>query len=98
MAIHGLDRLAIHLAACSGGWGCKAWRGREGRTTCRVPVGSRFPVLVPPTPPPTGGGGGGTATWAPLLLGLVGSKQHEGALRDGKGAEWDWGKGMQRVG
>ena len=39
-AIHGVDRSAIQLAVCGRVRRYKVWRGREGRTTCSVPVGS----------------------------------------------------------
>ena len=54
-AVHGVDRSAIQPAVWVGGRRYKAWRGREGRTTCRVILGSRFPVLVSPTPLPARG-------------------------------------------
>ena len=55
MAVHRVDRSATDTAVSRGGQGYRVLGGREGRTTCQVPVGSRFPMLVLP-PPPSGRG------------------------------------------
>ena len=76
--VHGVDRSAIQPALWGGGRRYKAWKVREGRTTCRVLLGSRFPVLVSPTPPSAGGR-------APLLPQLA----LAGGIEVARGWEWN---------
>ena len=53
MVVHGVDRSATHSTISRGGQGYKVLRGREGKTTCLVPTGSRFSVSML-LPPPSG--------------------------------------------